>query len=207
MGLLDEDQRAVVGHLQVTLRLGEADDLRFGLVQTQLGRIQHRQQGRMIGEDSDRADRRPRRDHLDLVVEDLALGRQDLDRELRMGHYSSPSSPPWPSSAFASVSASSFSSAACFPSSPESPRASLTTSSIVPLRKKARSGRSSCLPSRISLKPRIDSSTGTYTPGVPVNCSATKNGCDRKRSSLRARLTVRRSSSDSSSIPRIAMMS
>ncbi len=53
--------------------------------------------------------------------------------------------------------------------------------------KKARSGTSSCLPSRISLKPRIDSSTLTYLPGMPVNCSATKNGWDRKRSSLRAR--------------------
>ena len=49
----------------------------------------------------------------------------------------------------------------------------LTTWSIVPFMKKARSGRSSCLPSRISLKPRMDSVIGTYTPGVPVNCSAT----------------------------------
>ena len=41
---------------------------------------------------------------------------------------------------------------------------------------------------------------------IPVNCSATKNGCDRKRSILRARCTVSLSSSESSSIPRIAMM-
>ena len=38
------------------------------------------------------------------------------------------------------------------------------------------SGRSSCLPSSTSLKPRIVSSSLTYLPGVPVNCSATKNG-------------------------------
>jgi low temperature requirement protein LtrA len=41
----------------------------------------------------------------------------------------------------------------------------------------------------------------------PVNCSATKNGCDRKRWILRARLTMSLSSSESSSMPRIAMMS
>src|ERR1700735_4698943 len=64
------------------------------------------------------------------------------------------------------------------PASSPSPlaAASGTTGSIVPLRKNADSGRSSCLPSRISLKPRIDSATGTYTPGTPVNCSATLNG-------------------------------
>ena len=41
----------------------------------------------------------------------------------------------------------------------------------------------------------------------PVNCSATKNGCERKRSILRALETVWRSSSESSSMPRMAMMS
>ncbi len=45
------------------------------------------------------------------------------------------------------------------------------------------------------------SAMGTYLPGVPVNCSATKNGCDRKRSILRARATASLSSSDSSSMP------
>src|SRR5215475_4262372 len=90
MSLLDEDQRVVVGHLQVSLGLGEADDLRVALVQTQLGWVEHRQQRRVIGQDADRADRRPRRDLLDLVVEDLPFGRQDLNGELRMRHYSSP---------------------------------------------------------------------------------------------------------------------
>ncbi len=59
----------------------------------------------------------------------------------------------------------------------------------------------------ISLNPRIVSAIGTYSPERPVNASATKNGCDRKRSILRARCTVSLSSSESSSIPRIAMMS
>jgi len=49
--------------------------------------------------------------------------------------------------------------------------------------------------------------TFAYVPGEPVKASATKNGCDRKRSILRARWTVCLSSSESSSIPRIAMMS
>ena len=44
-------------------------------------------------------------------------------------------------------------------------------------------------------------------PGCPVNASATKNGCDRNLCILRARATVILSSSDSSSMPRIAMMS
>ena len=45
------------------------------------------------------------------------------------------------------------------------------------------------------------------TPGEPVNTSATWNGCDRKRWILRARATACLSSGDSSSMPRIAMMS
>jgi len=45
------------------------------------------------------------------------------------------------------------------------------------------------------------------TPGEPVKVSATSKGCDRKRSILRARATVSLSSSESSSMPRIAMMS
>src|SRR4029077_19639186 len=85
--------------------------------------------------------------------------------------------------------------------------AASTTSSIVPLRKNALSGTSSCLPSMISSKPLIVSAIGTYAPGVPVNSSATKNGWERKRSILRARCTVSLSSSESSSMPRIAMMS
>src|ERR1019366_7628506 len=85
--------------------------------------------------------------------------------------------------------------------------AASTTCSIRPLRKNALSGRSSCLPSISSAKPRIVSAIGTYSPGVPVNCSATENGCERNRSTLRARWTVTLSSSESSSMPRIAMMS
>ena len=108
------------------------------------------------------------------------------------------------SSDLASESESSFFS---FFSSSRAPFAASTTSSIVPFSRKARSGMSSCLPSRISLNDATVWSTGTYLPSSPVNCSATKNGCDRKRSILRARCTVSRSSSDSSSMPRMAMMS
>jgi hypothetical protein len=50
-------------------------------------------------------------------------------------------------------------------------------------------------------------SSGTCTPGEPVKTCATSNGCDRKRWIFRARATVSLSSSDSSSIPRMAMMS
>src|SRR5260370_607919 len=48
---------------------------------------------------------------------------------------------------------------------------------------------------------------GTYLPGRPVNCSATKNGCERNLWILRARVTVSLASSDSSSMPRMALMS
>ena len=61
--------------------------------------------------------------------------------------------------------------------------------------------------STIMLKPLIVSLSETYLPGEPVNTSATKNGCDRKRWILRARDTASLSSGDSSSMPRIAMMS
>src|SRR5205814_144321 len=79
--------------------------------------------------------------------------------------------------------------------------------SIVPTLKKACSGRSSCLPSSTSLKLRTVSATFTYTPSRPVNCLATNNGCARNRWILRARATRTLSSSESSSTPRIAMMS
>src|SRR5207302_1392867 len=116
------------------------------------------------------------RDHLDLVVEDLALGRQDLNRELRVGHQSvsesseaSGSSDPSEASEASGSSDPSEASEASDslevseplsrpPESPpreSSPLASSRTSSIVPFMKKARSGRSSCLPWRISSKPRI----------------------------------------------------
>ena len=48
-----------------------------------------------------------------------------------------------------------------------------SASSMEPTNKKADSGRASCLPSKISRNPRTVSWTGTYRPGMPVNCSAT----------------------------------
>src|SRR2546425_8041519 len=51
------------------------------------------------------------------------------------------------------------------------------------------------------------SSSFTYFPSSPVNWVATKNGCDRKRCTRRARATSCLSSSESSSMPRMAMMS
>ena len=47
----------------------------------------------------------------------------------------------------------------------------------------------------------------TSTPAVPVKTSATWKGWLRKRWILRARATVNLSSSESSSMPRMAMMS
>uniref|UniRef100_A0A1I8GZM3 BHLH domain-containing protein n=1 Tax=Macrostomum lignano TaxID=282301 RepID=A0A1I8GZM3_9PLAT len=82
-----------------------------------------------------------------------------------------------------------------------------TASSMPPTMKKATSGRWSSSPDRIFLKPLIVSFSGTSLPSWPVNTSAIWKGCDRKRWILRARETVRRSSSDSSSMPRMAMMS
>jgi len=55
--------------------------------------------------------------------------------------------------------------------------------------------------------PLMVSARSTNLPGEPVKISATWNGCDRKRSILRARATVSLSSSESSSMPRMAMMS
>ena len=49
--------------------------------------------------------------------------------------------------------------------------------------------------------------SGTYLPGEPVNTSATKNGWERKRWIFLARDTTSLSSSESSSMPRMAMMS
>src|SRR5690606_10927040 len=82
-----------------------------------------------------------------------------------------------------------------------------TASSMTPTLWKAGSGRSSCLPSRISLKLRTVSLTGTYLPGRPVNGSATCSGWDKNSWMRRARWTISLSSSDSSSMPRMAMMS
>src|SRR6202000_1716873 len=80
-----------------------------------------------------------------------------------------------------------------------------STSSIPPHMKNACSGTWSYLPSVIALNEEMVSSSGTNSPGMPVNCSATYIGCDRKRSIRLARCTVTRSSSDNSSMPRIAM--
>ena len=57
------------------------------------------------------------------------------------------------------------------------------------------------------LEERTVSSSWTNLPGMPVNTSATWNGWERKRWILRARATVSLSSSESSSMPRMAMMS
>src|SRR6185437_5442561 len=80
-------------------------------------------------------------------------------------------------------------------------------SSIPPHMKNACSGMWSYLPSVIALNEEMVSSIGTNAPSMPVNCSATNIGWDRNRSILLARCTVTLSSSDSSSMPRIAMMS
>src|SRR5438094_3188457 len=82
-----------------------------------------------------------------------------------------------------------------------------SASSIVPPIYNACSGMSPYFPSTMSLKLRTVSSIFTYFPSRPVNCAATNMGCERNFSILRARATVRLSSSESSSIPRMAMMS
>src|SRR5438445_8973131 len=92
-------------------------------------------------------------------------------------------------------------------SSPPSSLAFSWASSIPPTMKKACSGKWSYSPWVRALNEAMVSSTGVYFPGLPVNCSPTKNGCDRKRSIFRARPTITLSSSDSSSTPRMAMMS
>jgi len=73
--------------------------------------------------------------------------------------------------------------------------------------KNACSGTSSSSPSTSASNDSTVSSIDTKMPGRPVNTSPTKNGCDRNRWILRARETVTLSSSDSSSRPRMAMMS
>ena len=66
---------------------------------------------------------------------------------------------------------------------------------------------SSHSPSKIFLNPRMVSFNGTYWPFIPVNCSATEKLWDRNLCTLRALDTVSLSSSESSSIPMIAMIS
>ena len=84
--VLDEDQREVLAHLQVALALGEADDVVLAAVQPQLGRLEQAEQRRVVGEHADRPHLGAGGDHLDLVVEDLPLGGEDLDAELRACH-------------------------------------------------------------------------------------------------------------------------
>merc|ERR1719433_1296133 len=56
-------------------------------------------------------------------------------------------------------------------------------------------------------EPAIVCSMVTSLPAWPVNTSATWKGCERKRWILRACATVSLSSSDNSSIPKIAIIS
>src|SRR6185295_3896976 len=79
--------------------------------------------------------------------------------------------------------------------------------SIGPTYMNASSGKWSHLPLQISSKLRMVSATLVYSPLLPVKTSATKNGWERKRSMRRARCTTSLSSSESSSTPRMAMMS
>jgi hypothetical protein len=71
---------------------------------------------------------------------------------------------------------------------------------------KADSGKWSNSPSMIMLNPLMVSLISTNTPFNPVNCSATWKGCDKKRYTT-CSWTDNLSSSDNSSIPRIAMIS
>src|SRR6056297_1394649 len=81
------------------------------------------------------------------------------------------------------------------------------TSSMLPIMKRSCSVASASSSARIRSQPSMVSSRETILPGFPVKCSVVKKGCVRKRSRRRARLTVRRSLSESSSMPSIAMMS
>ena len=56
-------------------------------------------------------------------------------------------------------------------------------------------------------KPLIVDSRSTNFPGDPVKTSATKNGCDKNLCIYLALATTNLSSSDNSSIPKIAMIS
>ena len=77
-----------------------------------------------------------------------------------------------------------------------------------PIPKKRKKTKTNLLtPLMMPLNPEIVSLRSTYFPGVPVNTSATWNGCEKNRCALRARETVSLSSSESSSMPRMAMMS
>ena len=62
--------------LGVALGLGVAD------VEAQLGRLQRRQQRRVVGEDAELADLGAGRDLARFAAEDLALGGEDLDVDM-----------------------------------------------------------------------------------------------------------------------------
>ena len=123
-----------------------------------------------------------RNDSLDLFLEQDALGGDEAGGKVGIGR--SPTRRP--------VS---------------SERAFSRTDSTPPTLRNACSGTSSRSPLSRTSKDSTVSAIGTVTPFSPVNTSPTLKGCDRKRWILRARFTVSRSSSDSSSRPRMAMMS
>src|SRR5262249_34676717 len=89
--LLDEQQRLILGELQVALRLREAHDLAVRAVQAQLRRLEDREQGLVAREDRDQPQAGSRRDHLDLLVEHLPLGREHLRWEPAVAHASAAS--------------------------------------------------------------------------------------------------------------------
>src|SRR3954453_21776337 len=121
---------------------------------------QRRQQGSVAGEHADLTVGRGQHDFIDFDVDDLPLARDDGEVDLGRKCVGHPV--PYAASFFICSARSS-------------------TCSIVPMSRKACSGMSSCFPSTISLKPRIVSAILTYCPLMPVNCSATWNGCERKR--------------------------
>src|SRR5690606_19123323 len=159
---------------------------------------------RVLGQEGDLAVEGARDDHGGLAGEEHLLRRHDLDRHRCFCHLSSLSARRTEGAAEAqrrpvpSISISQLS---------WSDLALARTCSTPPTLRNACSGTSSSSPFRIASKLSTVSSTGTNSPSMPVNTLATKNGWLRKRWILRARFTVRRSSSDSSSSPRMAMMS
>ena len=64
------------------MRLRVALDLGAGDVKTQLGGLQRGENGNVVGEDADLADRGASRELVDLALEDLPLRGEYLDREL-----------------------------------------------------------------------------------------------------------------------------
>src|SRR5258708_30951942 len=176
LGGIGEDHDPIGSHVHEP---AEDRQRRFdaALLDAQLARPERRDERSVVWQDADVPFARGYDDHVDVVLQDGALGRDDLEPDRHQAED------------FAIVSAFS---RAC---------------SIVPTLKKACSGRSSCLPSSTSLKLRTVSATFTYTPSRPVNCLATNSGWARNRWIFRARPTRTLSSSDSSSTPRLPTMS